>query len=112
VSATATTVPGGRSVLERSPAARLPDRVLKFGLTALAVAILILLGYFFVRLIGESGDALNQFGASFVFGNDWDVSRNIYHGAPLVIGTLITSAIALIIGVPIAVATALFIAEL
>jgi phosphate ABC transporter permease protein PstC len=86
--------------------------VLKFGLTALAVAILILLGYFFVRLIGESGDALNQFGASFVFGNDWDVSRNIYHGAPLVIGTLITSAIALIIGVPIAVATALFIAEL
>ncbi len=112
MSATASTAPGDRSVLERSPAARLPDQVLKFGLTALAVGILLLLAYFFVRLIGESSDTFSKFGVSFVFGNDWDVSRNIYHGAPLVVGTLVTSAIALIIGVPIAVATALFIAEL
>ncbi len=110
--ASATTVSGGRSVLERSPASRLPDQVMKFGLTALAVAILLLLAYFFVRLIGESSDVFSKFGASFVVGNDWDVSRNIYHGAPLVVGTLITSAIALLIGVPIAVATALFIDEL
>jgi phosphate transport system permease protein len=112
VSATASTVPGDRSVLERSTAARLPDRVLKWGLTALAALILALLVYFFIRLIGQSKDAFSTFGLKFVFGNDWDVSRNIYHGAPLVVGTLITSAIALIIGVPIAVATALFIAEL
>ncbi len=112
MSATAPTVSGDRSVLERSPAARLPDRVLKWGLTALAALILALLAYFFIRLIGQSKDAFSSFGLKFIFGNDWDVSRNIYHGAPLVVGTLITSAIALVIGVPIAVATALFIAEL
>ncbi len=112
MSATAPTVPGDRSALERSPAARLPDRVLKYGLTALAALILALLAYFFIRLIGQSKDAFSSFGLKFIFGNDWDVSRNIYHGAPLVVGTLITSAIALIIGVPIAVATALFISEL
>jgi phosphate ABC transporter permease protein PstC len=49
---------------------------------------------------------------SFVFGNDWDTSRNIYHGAALLVGTLITSAIALVIGVPVAVASAVFINEL
>lgn len=103
---------GGRSILERSPASRLPDRVLRWGLTALAAAILALLAYFFVRLIGESQDVLSRFGLSFVFGNNWDVSRNIYHGAPLVVGTLVTSAIALVIGVPVAVGTALFIQEL
>ncbi len=104
--------PGGRSVFERSPLHRLPDRVLRWGLTALAAAILALLAYFFIRLIGESEKALSSFGLSFVFGNDWDVSRNIYHGLPLVVGTLITSAIALVIGVPVAVATALYVTEL
>ncbi len=91
---------------------RLPDQLLQWGLTTLAVLILLLIGYFFVRLIGESSKALNTFGLSFIFGNDWDVSRNIYHGAPLVVGTLITSAIALLIGVPVAVATALYLTEL
>jgi phosphate ABC transporter permease protein PstC len=108
--ASATTVTGGR--FGRSPASRLPDQVLQWGLTTLAVLILLLIAYFFVRLIGESGTAFNKFGASFIFGNDWDVSRQIYHGAPLVVGTLITSAIALVIGVPVAVATALYITEL
>ena len=108
----ATSVPGGRSVLERSPAARLPDQALKWGLTGLAALILVLLAYFFVRLIGQSHNVFSRFGLSFVFGNDWDVSRDIYHGAPLVVGTLITSAIALVIGVPVAVASAVFINEL
>ena len=34
---------GGRSIIERSPLARLPDRALKWGLTALAALILILI---------------------------------------------------------------------
>jgi phosphate ABC transporter permease protein PstC len=110
--ASATTVTGGRSAFQRSPASRLPDQLLQWGLTTLAVLILLLIAYFFVRLIGESTKALNTFGLSFIFGNDWDVSRNIYHGAPLVVGTLITSAIALLIGVPVAVATALYVTEL
>src|SRR6185312_9958123 len=110
--ANATTAIGGRSTLERSSASRLPDQVLRWGLTSLAALILALIAYFFVRLIGESGKALNSFGLSFIFGNDWDISRSIYHGAPLVVGTLITSAIALLIGVPVAVATALYITEL
>jgi phosphate ABC transporter permease protein PstC len=112
VEASATTAGGGRSVLERSPPARLPDQVLQWGLTTLAVLILALLAYFFVRLIGQSGSVFGKYGLGFVLGNDWDVSRNIYHGAALVVGTLITSAIALTIGVPVAVGTALFINEI
>jgi phosphate ABC transporter permease protein PstC len=112
VESSSITVSGGRSTLERSSLSRLPDRVLRWGLTGLAVLILALLVYFFVRLIGESHLALSKFGFQFVLGNDWDVSRNIYHGAALLVGTLITSAIALLIGVPVAVGTALFLTEL
>jgi phosphate ABC transporter permease protein PstC len=112
VGAGSATVGGGRSVLERSPLARLPDRVLEWGLTSLAGLILVLLAYFFVRLIGQSGSVFGRYGLGFVFGNDWDVSRSVYHGAALVVGTLITSAIALVIGVPVAVTAALFVNEL
>ncbi|MBV9335099.1 MAG: phosphate ABC transporter permease subunit PstC [Solirubrobacterales bacterium] len=110
--ASVTTVTAGRSVLERPAASRLPDRLLKWGLTVLAGAILALLAYFFIRLIGESGDTFSRFGVSFIFGNDWDPAHGIFHGFPLVAGTLITSAIALVLGVPVAVAAALYLNEL
>ncbi|HTA36554.1 MAG TPA: phosphate ABC transporter permease subunit PstC [Solirubrobacteraceae bacterium] len=107
-------MPGGeRSILERSPLARLPDRALKYGLTTLAGLILALIVYFFVRLVGEAHPAFAHQGVfGFVFGNDWNVSANKFGALPLVLGTLITSALALIIGVPIAVATALYANEL
>jgi phosphate ABC transporter permease protein PstC len=112
VEANATTAPGGRSVFQRSSASRIPDQLLRWGLSGLAAAILALLAYFFIRLIGESGNTFSSFGLSFVFGNDWDVSRNIFHGFPLLFGTLLTSVIALLIGVPVAIAGALFVTEL
>jgi phosphate transport system permease protein len=108
----ATTVTGGRSVLERSPGSRLPDQALRWGLSGLAAAILVLIVYFFIRLIGESHNVFSQYGLSFVFGNNWDVNRGIFHGAAMLVGTLVTSTIAMIIGVPVAVASAVFINEL
>jgi phosphate ABC transporter permease protein PstC len=111
--ATPALAPGGRSFLERPLRARLPDQLLRWVLTSLAAGILVLIGYFFVRLIVEANPALSRFGVlGFTFDNNWDVSRSIYGALPLVVGTLITSAIALVIGVPVAVATALYLTEL
>ena len=109
----ALTTRGDRSVLERSPLSRLPDRALRWGLTALAVAILALIAFFFVRLYVEAKPAFDRFGVlGFTFDNDWDVSQRVFGALPLLVGTLITSAVALLIGVPVAVATALYIVEL
>jgi phosphate ABC transporter permease protein PstC len=117
---------GGRSILERSPLHRLPDRALQWGLSGLAAAVLILIAYFLVRLIGQSSTAFSHIGPfNFFFRDNWDTSQ-LQQGAvcaggsgqctfgawALVLGTLITSAIALVIGVPIAVATALYVTEL
>jgi len=104
---------GDRSILARSPLARLPDRVLKYGLTVLAGLILALIVYFFVRLVGEAKPAFAHNGVlGFTFDNDWDVSGENFGALPLVLGTLITSALALLIGVPVAVATAIYANEL
>jgi phosphate ABC transporter permease protein PstC len=102
-----------RSVLERSSRARLADPFMRIVLTGLAALILVLIAFFFVRLFIEAKPAFDKFGyAGFVFDNDWNVSREIFGAWPLLVGTVITSVIALVIGVPVAIATALYITEL
>ncbi len=110
----AASIPGvERSILARSPLARLPDRALKYGLTALAGLILALIVYFFIRLVGEARPAFTRTGVlGFTFDNDWNVSAERFGALPLVVGTLITSGLALLIGVPVAVATAIYATEL
>ncbi|MBX5469400.1 MAG: phosphate ABC transporter permease subunit PstC [Thermoleophilaceae bacterium] len=91
----------------------LPDRALRWLLTGLAAAILALIAFFFVRLYVEAKPAFDRFGVlGFAFDNDWDVSKGIFGALPLLVGTVATSAVALLLGVPVAVATALFVTEL
>ena len=63
------TAPGGRDVLKRSSGARLPDFILRWGVTFLSVAILLLIAYFFLKLIDESTTVFDRFG---VFGFTFD----------------------------------------
>jgi phosphate ABC transporter permease protein PstC len=107
------TVTSGGGVLARPSLSRLPDRLLRWGLTGLAAAILLLIAFFFVRLLGESWDVFTAYGVlKFVFSDEWVPSQELYGALPLLVGTLVTSAIALAIGVPVAVASALYITEL
>jgi phosphate ABC transporter permease protein PstC len=123
--ASGTVIGGDRSAFERSPAGRLPDQILRFGLAGIAAGVLVLLGAFLVVLITQSSSAFSHIGVfNFLFHNNFDTSqlnpggaceigKNCTFGAwPMVLGTLVTAAIALIIGVPVAVATALFLTEL
>jgi phosphate ABC transporter permease protein PstC len=104
---------GDRSSFERSPAARRADPLFRGVLTVLAALVLVLIAFFFVFLFTKARPALAHQGVfSFLFTNDWNPSKQIYGAWPLVAGTLITSAVALVIGVPIAVASALYLTEL
>jgi phosphate ABC transporter permease protein PstC len=119
------TVSGGRPSLGRSPLSRLPDQILQFGLAGVATGVLVLLGAFFVVLVGQSSSAFSHVGVfNFLFHNNWDISQ-LGQGAacdtghactfgawPMLLGTLLTAGIALVIGVPVAVATALYLTEL
>jgi phosphate ABC transporter permease protein PstC len=110
----AASVPGGAPAQHpRAPQTRLPDRALKYGLTLLAGLILALIVYFFIRLVGQARPAFAHAGIiGFAFGNDWNPSAGHFGALPLVVGTLITSTLALIIGVPVAVAAAIYTTEL
>jgi phosphate ABC transporter permease protein PstC len=102
-----------RSILERSRLARLPDGGMRWGLTILSSLILVLIVFFFITLVDQARPAFTQFGVfGFTFDRDWNVSANMFGALPLLVGTLVTSAVALLFGVPIAVATAIYITEL
>jgi len=101
------------ALLRGSSRGRLADPTFRWFLTILAALILALIVFFFVFLINKATPAISKFGVfGFTFGNDWDVSRNVYGAWPLLAGTIITSTVALVIGVPIAIAAALYVSEL
>lgn len=81
--------------------------VFTFGLLVVLVAALILF-----ELWIRSAPARAQFGWSFLLSTDWDPVAGRYGALPFVYGTVVTSAIALIIGIPLALGTAIFLAEL
>jgi phosphate ABC transporter permease protein PstC len=82
-------------------------------LTGVAALILVIIGFFLIRLYLEARPVFADYGVGhFIVDNSWLPSKNLYGAWPLIAGTLITSVIALLIGVPIAVASALFVTEL
>jgi phosphate ABC transporter permease protein PstC len=102
-----------RTAFGRAAPSRIPDRALRWALLGLAGLVLGLIAFFFVRLYIEANPAFEKFGhLGFVFDSEWNVSAGQFGAWSLIVGTLITSAVALVIGIPIAVATAVFLTEI
>jgi len=57
---------------------------------------------------------LQRFGSNFFFGTAWNPveGREVYGALPYVLGTLVTSGIALLIGVPLSLGIAIFLVEM
>ncbi|VCU71392.1 Phosphate transport system permease protein PstC [Pigmentiphaga humi] len=77
-----------------------------------AFAVLCLLAAILVSLIIGSQETLDKYGLSFLWSSEWDPVNNEYGALVPIVGTLITSAIALLIAVPVSFGIALFLTEL
>jgi phosphate transport system permease protein len=73
-------------------------------LTALALI-------YFYELTTDSSLTLKT-GFAFVLGSTWDPVNSVFGVLPMLYGSLVTSAIALLIGVPVSLGVAIFLAEL
>lgn len=76
------------------------------------LAILLVTGLLVYELYVNSAPARTKFGWGFLTGLIWDPVNDIYGALPFIYGTLVTSALALLIAVPIGVGAAIFLAEL
>src|SRR5208283_3842142 len=72
-------------------------------------ALIVLIGH---ELAQGSRLALQKFGWHFLVSSDWDPVNEQFGALPFIFGTLVTSLIALIIAVPISIATAVYLTEL
>jgi phosphate transport system permease protein len=55
--------------------------------------------------------AVRQYGLGFIVGTQWDTNNDVYGALPLIYGTLVSSALALLIAMPLGVAIAIFLTE-
>jgi phosphate transport system permease protein len=77
-----------------------------------AILTLLLLAGIIAALLVGAAPAIREYGLSFLWTSEWDPVQNKYGGLVMIYGTLMTSAIALIIAVPVSFGIALFLTEL
>ena len=77
-----------------------------------AIIVMLLLAGIFAVLFIDSLPALQKFGAAFLFSDSWNPVTEKFGALAPVCGTLISSFIAMLVGVPLALGVALFINEL
>jgi phosphate transport system permease protein len=97
---------------KRATGGQLGDRAFKWLTLVMALAVFALIVLIGLELASGSRQALHKFGWRFLISSDWDPVNDIYGALPVIYGTLASSLIALVIAVPISIATAVYLTEL
>jgi len=99
-----------RAPLHRGGARR-GDSITKRVVTFVAAGLIALLGLLVFVLASGGWKALHKFGLGFFTSTKWIPTQDIFGAAPYIFGTLVISAIALTLAVPVAVGLSLFVTE-
>ena len=105
------TAPVDTARLRGHAISRLPDRLFAGGTAIVAGAVVLVLVAVCVLLLTNSALTWETFGLGFITGTKWDPVAGIYGALPFVVGTLISSAMALLFAAPIGLLTAIYLAE-
>lgn len=87
------------------------DILFRLLLTSAAVAIPVLLGFLVYELYTGSRLAIERYGFGFITSSTWDPVAEEFGAWPLILGTLLSSAIALVIAVPLSLGVAIFLTD-
>ena len=76
-----------------------------------AVFTIALLGFIIGQILFKAWPAISKFGFGFLTGIQWSPNRDLFGVLPVLIGTVASSAIAILIALPLGLAIALFLSE-
>ena len=76
-----------------------------------AIAMIVIAFAIFLTLLIESIPSIKSLGIKYLWNRTWDPVSNIYGALPFLIGTLLTSFLALLISVPFSYAIAIYLGE-
>jgi phosphate transport system permease protein len=95
-----------------APPSRLGDKAfewLTLGMAMIVILLVFLIGW---QLARGSSLAIQKFGFHFLVTSTWDPVAEQFGALPFIYGTLVSSLIALLIAVPLSIATAVYLTEL
>src|SRR5438552_17649316 len=101
----------GRAV-PMPPPARFADRAFEWLTLSMALAVVVLIFLVGWQLARGSELSIKRFGFHFLTTSTWDPVAEQFGALPFIYGTIVSSLIALIIAVPLSIATAVFLTEL
>ncbi len=88
------------------------DQLFRNATRFFAVLVLLLLTGIIASLVIGSLPSIKQFGFKFLYTTDWDPVTEQFGALVPIVGTLVTSVIALLIGIPVSFGIALYLTEL
>lgn len=102
---------GSQMMKPRSDWDRTMDRGFIWLTRIFAFAVAAILIWITVQVAIKAWPAITEFGFGFITSTDWDPVRNHYGALPQLYGTIASSAIALLLAVPVGIGVALFLSE-
>lgn len=97
---------------QMKPPSRFGDKAFEWLTLAMALGVVLLVFLVGWQLVRGSSAAIGRFGLSFLSTSTWDPVAEQFGALPFIYGTVISSLIALIIAVPLSIATAVYLTEL
>lgn len=94
-----------------SPGRPLGDKLFRWGATIAGAYVLAVILIIVLQLGVESAPIWEKEGLGFLWGTDWNPveGRDSFGALPYIVGTLVTAAIAMAIGVPLSIGIAMFV---
>lgn len=96
----------------KRPPSPLGDRVFEWCSRISAFIVLLLLAGIMLSMVIGGWPAFREFGPGFLTASVWDTQSEQYGAWPAIVGTLTTSLIAMVIGLPISLGIAIFLTQL
>jgi phosphate transport system permease protein len=91
---------------------RIGDAGLRILAGAAALGSVLLVALLAYKVVEEAWPAISEFGIAFLWGKEWNAVTNQFGALYLIWGTAFSSAVAVVIAAPVAIAIALFLSEL
>ena len=88
------------------------DKLFEYGVMVVALSTLILVWALVAKMAMDAQPSLERYGLGFLIGTEWDPNKEMFGALPFVFGTLLTSGIAMLIGVPLSIGIAIYLSEL
>jgi phosphate transport system permease protein len=88
------------------------DRIFRLVTGGFAAGAVLTLVAMALQMLRASSLSLGHFGFAFVSGSDWDPVRDHYGALPFVYGTVVSSLLALVFAIPVALGVSIYLSEL